>query len=403
MSITKTLSLFIFVSLASCSKNDIISLLSEQSFQLNSDEHILRIGIRANADWKVEGDTVWWCKMEPMRGQQQDSLLIHVDVNLIDNPREVIWKVSDGNETEEIHIRQAAATEEYLYKLPTVFHILSDSAEPTDEELEDRLLYLLKKANDFFAGENRRKIKVKLEFVPIKTTPQKGMLLKRPGIHWEQHDYYKDMAPRDFIDNIYGDAYRLWDPNKYINIYIMYCPPSNYGLTALPFTPENNALEGLLAYDRYYRELPDDFLPCVIINRRHIFKESMLYDFIHELGHYFGLHHVFYIKKPNNTGRLTDYCDDTPHYNRTDYNTWCANNPSGSWEEKIQRTANDGTTFISTNIEDYPDGYRDEITSDQYKRIRHVLHYSPMIPGPKIPVKLNLHNKSSKGLRPLAE
>lgn len=40
-------------------------------------------------------------------------------------------------------------------------------------------------------------------------------------------------------------------------------------------------------------------------------------------------------------------------------------------------------TFTSTNIMDYSVSYSDRFTNDQRSRIRHVLTYSPLIPGPK--------------------
>ena len=143
----------LLLALSGCQEDEKIPLVGQRLFELDSDGHLLRIAIRRGLDWQVSGDTLWWCKMEQLRGQRQDSLLIHIDVNLVNTPREASLKVTDGNETEEIHIRQAAATKEYLYKLPVVFHIFSDSSEPTDDELEDRLLYLLQKPMLFLPEE----------------------------------------------------------------------------------------------------------------------------------------------------------------------------------------------------------------------------------------------------------
>lgn len=406
--------LFIVVT-GGCKDEEKLPLLSERFFQLDSGEHLFRIRIRKGAEWRVEGDTVW-CKRERLGGEQGDSLLIRVGVNLVENSREVIWKVSSGNETEEIQIRQDGATEEYLYRLPTVFHILGSSVESLDEELEDRLLYLLEKANAFYRGENRRKIDVNLEFVPVTTTPD-GKKLERPGISWEHYhggedggNGYPEINPFDFMDNKNGDIERLWDPNKYINVYIFYYvfEVTASGYAALPYTPQNNALEGLLVDDRYYLMLPDDFVPSVTINRKNIYdtentpigrQDVGCAIFIHELGHYFGLRHVFAV----NDTTLTDYCDDTPHYDRRVYTAWLTANRDAEWSEKIKRIAEDGTVFISTNIEDYTAGYVDEITPDQRKRIRHVLNYSPMVPGPKIPIKLNPQSKGYKSQLPLIE
>lgn len=40
-------------------------------------------------------------------------------------------------------------------------------------------------------------------------------------------------------------------------------------------------------------------------------------------------------------------------------------------------------TFTSHNIMDYAYSYSDQFSHDQRNRIRHVLTYSPLIPGPK--------------------
>lgn len=40
-------------------------------------------------------------------------------------------------------------------------------------------------------------------------------------------------------------------------------------------------------------------------------------------------------------------------------------------------------TFTSHNIMDYAFSYSDQFSNDQRNRIRHVLTYSPLIPGPK--------------------
>ncbi|MEG1935331.1 MAG: zinc-dependent metalloproteinase lipoprotein, partial [Rikenellaceae bacterium] len=47
------------------------------------------------------------------------------------------------------------------------------------------------------------------------------------------------------------------------------------------------------------------------------------------------------------------------------------------------RTSIDGKNFISRNIMDYTWSYSNEFTQDQRQRIRHVLNYSPLMPGPK--------------------
>ena len=104
----------------------------------------------------------------------------------------------------------------------------------------------------------------------------------------------------------------------------------------------------------------------------------------HELGHYLGLFHVF---SGGDNGQTTDYCEDTPDYDRPAYDTWLASVSRLTFAQAAQRQDRNGTTFTSYNIMDYYYGYRDRITPDQRTRIRHVLDYSPLIPGPKIAVE----------------
>lgn len=121
-------------------------------------------------------------------------------------------------------------------------------------------------------------------------------------------------------------------------------------------------------------------------------RDSGVNTLIHELGHYFGLLHVFSKGKKVQS----DYCEDTPDYNRSDYGAWEMANPEATWYEKAQRTDREGNTFVSTNIMDYDEGYMECFTADQRYRVRHVLTYSPLIPGPKIAVELDLESKSNQ-------
>lgn len=111
----------------------------------------------------------------------------------------------------------------------------------------------------------------------------------------------------------------------------------------------------------------------------------------HELGHYLDLHHAF---SENDEGIYdgcfdSDYCDDTPTYNKVEYDADYAytakNDPANFTFDYLVKRKNCKTnqTFTSTNIMDYSVSYSDRFTNDQRSRIRHVLTYSPLIPGPK--------------------
>ncbi|MFA6832963.1 MAG: M43 family zinc metalloprotease, partial [Bacteroidaceae bacterium] len=114
----------------------------------------------------------------------------------------------------------------------------------------------------------------------------------------------------------------------------------------------------------------------------------------HELGHYLGLHHPF---SEDEKGNLTtscinsDYCDDTPSYDRAAYEKvlmlLLASQPDSipipMKEAATRESCETSKEFVGRNIMDYEVCYSDQFTSDQRTRIRHVLAYSPLIPGPK--------------------
>ena len=128
-------------------------------------------------------------------------------------------------------------------------------------------------------------------------------------------------------------------------------------------------------------------------------QDEKLNCMAHELGHYLGLHHAF---NETEEGELatdcidSDYCDDTPPYDRNIYSLMYAalseqaalEHRSVSFDEVVTRiNCLTGQEFISYNMMDYEVSCSDRFTSEQRDRIRHVLRYSPLIPGPKDVVK----------------
>ena len=174
------------------------------------------------------------------------------------------------------------------------------------------------------------------------------------------------------------------------------------GISHLPFTTiGSNYLAGLNEVKYSHLEIENlNFPYCASINSSYIDHQSSgnnydSYDvtvtLAHELGHYLGLHHVFSETKTGdliNTCRDTDYCEDTPSYDKqaydADYEYVRNYEPQNyTFEYLVKRTSCSEKTFISHNIMDYSVSYSDQFTQDQRDRIRHVLNYSPLIPGPK--------------------
>ena len=119
----------------------------------------------------------------------------------------------------------------------------------------------------------------------------------------------------------------------------------------------------------------------------------------HELGHYLGLFHSFSEKTVKDKSEAadddddSDYCDDTPSYNRIAYGKWLTEYVSKaqaikkdttlSMRELAKRTNSKDEEWQSDNLMDYSICYSMRFTPEQANRIRQVLYYSPLIPGPK--------------------
>jgi zinc-dependent metalloproteinase lipoprotein len=203
----------------------------------------------------------------------------------------------------------------------------------------------------------------------------------------------------------------LWDPNHYINIMVF--PYKNttkdgstiLGISDLPYTTNDSyKLEGLIAPKQVPRDKSNlNFVYCSSINA--IFADSK-YDseryttvnginssmvdisatLAHELGHYLGLHHVFTEDADGNildSCDDTDYCEDTPSYNKKEYDHDILTNQNNDFNEMDIRHNCAGETFHASNLMDYSICTSDFFSKDQRDRIRHVLYYSPLIPGPK--------------------
>ena len=83
----------------------------------------------------------------------------------------------------------------------------------------------------------------------------------------------------------------------------------------------------------------------------------------------------------------SDYCQDTPSYNKKQYERDLQELSKHLTYENVheifQRTDCSGKVYEATNIMDYAYCYSYAFTPNQQYRMRQVLYYSPLIPGPK--------------------
>lgn len=313
----------------------------------------------------------------------------------------------------------------YEYELPVIFHVLyKDQSDATQYIPAARLKNLLQYVNEIYQGgiygesEN-----LHLKFV-LAEKDEKGKKLGTPGVEYVKYngDYPIDVSAF-MSDNTGANVKYIWDPNQYINVMMFNFKSASskevtLGISHMPHTVDNR-VEGLdNVKTQYIAKSQLKYPLCSSINSTYAAQASgggyfqsdrytddnhtahtlstadVVVTMAHELGHYLGLYHAFTEDKkdgsfqPVDSCGDTDYCKDTPSYNRIDYNNYLEtlnfeqNDPSIT-KKMLSRNSCDGKTFESDNIMDYSLTMGFQITADQKKRIRNVLYYSPLIPGPK--------------------
>lgn len=360
-------------------------------FEIGSEGEQLRIPIRSSSEWVVTGNWGKWCEIRQESGEKVYTLVLDVGVNIARQERGMSLELSNREETLEIELRQAAATEEYEYVLPVIFHVLYRV--PEDDVPVGYLSSCLERVNELYRDGP---VDMNLKFV-LATHDPNGQLLEEPGVRRE----FREGLPMDmfdFVGNKFGDCAWIWDPKEYINVVIFDSKSILSGCAHFPYLPESVVLPGVLFSDWYADHLPDAHVHCVAWNRSHMFSRyellGVIFDYdvftlAHEMGHYLGLLHPFVDGK----GNFGDYCDDTPDYCVNGYETFLSEldetfpYSDDNYRKVIQRVALNGRVFIADNIMDYEFGYLDRFTLEQRKRVRTVLENAWLLPGPKIEVE----------------
>lgn len=316
----------------------------------------------------------------------------------------------------------------YTYELPVIFHVLYKDKNDASQYIPyQRLSNILNYVNEIYQGNiygESENINIKFT---LATKDENGKTLEHPGV---EYVYYSGDYPIDvneFMNDQTGANVKyIWEPNDYINIVMFNFKSSDndesttLGISDLPYSVKgDHELEGLETIPTNNvskKDLP--FAYCSAINslyanqssegryyqsdrytnRNHqpsyITSLDVVVTIAHELGHYLGLYHAFTESKDNDSVEPvdscgdTDYCTDTYSYNRHDYLEYLnyvassTNNPTAN--QLLVRHSCDSTEYYSANIMDYSMTLGYKISNEQKKRIRHVLYYSPLIPGPKL-------------------
>ena len=272
---------------------------------------------------------------------------------------------------------------------------------------------------------------IHVKFV-LATKDEDGNTLSTPGVDYRLVGKDKEKLPWDceefMNDNNRTYTEYLWDPNDYINIMVYpFLSDSEsggiiLGISNMPYRYNGlPAIEGLQESKVAYiqkKNLP--YAHCISINSLYINEQCDYFDegffdsqqagfshfstadanitLGHELGHYLGLFHDF-SETTTDEGTETadndidsDYCTDTKSHNRNKYNEWFSQyqedqvakgEKSLDLDTCLIRSNSRGETWKSVNIMDYSVTMGYYLTPQQCNRIRQVLYYSPLIPGPK--------------------
>jgi zinc-dependent metalloproteinase lipoprotein len=318
----------------------------------------------------------------------------------------------------------ATINNSYVYTLPVIFHVLYQNAADTTQYIRySRFKELLSHVNELYeGGVYGTSSNIGVNFV-LATNDESGNKLSQPGVEYVKYSGSYPINQNTLMsDNNRTYTKYIWDPNDYINILVFPFAGTDgnqsltLGISHMPYAVKSDsALAGLETVDRTHLTKSNlAYAYCVSLNSSYIYMESTRYTtdkgkrsyrytnadanvtLAHELGHYLGLHHAFTERNENSNYIMvdscgdTDFCEDTPTYNRYEYNDQLKAYVSQAQSDASFDTNNyfkryDCSTgaFYSKNLMDYDMSYSFQLSADQRKRIRTVLYYSPLMPGPK--------------------
>lgn len=346
--------------LASCSSDEPVFTLSQDKFtDVPPEGGNLSLQIETAGEWTATSLNKDWCTVSPGKGTGNATITIEVAGNIAKDRTGTVTIYCNGAQT-NISITQKALPEgeELTYRIPVIFHVLYKDKNDLHQYISaNRIKQVLDKVNQYYDGKTIATggdtgQDINLEFYLPETDAQ-GNTLETPGVEYITWDE----MPIDCENFMQSSSEKiknlLWDMNKYINIML-------YNFTQVG---DGGIILGI------------SHLPLSTQGKN-----------------YLGLHHAF--NEDDDPNADSDYCTDTKPYNRDIYqNTtmieaYRAYMKSGNFADLLPgfervNSLDPDDTFTSYNLMDYEISYADRFSLNQRERMRHVLEYSPLIPGPK--------------------
>lgn len=394
--------------------------ISKTSFnEINSNGSTLTVEVKSNDSWIVSSNNPEWCTAEKTSGENNMNLNIIVAKNTTPYQRAAAITIESNGIKQRVVITQygsSIASDElvkYHYQIPVIFHALyKDKNDDQQYITKGRVKQIIDACNLYYKNQlGANSTNINIEFV-LATQDPSGDALEEAGIErisWGESelDCGEFMKSKD-------DKYinLIWNPNRYVNIMLYSFKQKadaegiTLGISHLPYTVAPLKLDGLNQLSFMPKVENLNYPHCVSINNKFIYSEAtiegkyyntsdVVATLSHELGHYLGLHHIFAEPEVGNECEDTDFCNDTPTYDRDAYQNWLDKEYKPINGVKLtfddlpflmeRRDCLRNTKSTPNNVMDYSFSYANRFTSEQYSRIRFVLLHSPFIPGPKVP------------------
>lgn len=389
-----------------CSEDDEDPVLTLQKTELtaNAEGGEYTIGVTSTSEWTLSEVPAW---VVAESSATLDKLMLKVNENLGQESRSAEVTLTNAETlSQKVTIKQDAYafSENHFYKLPVVFHVLYWNQNNKYHYVEEgHLQKVLDGVNQYYDDCGAS---MNFDFVMATEDPD-GNKLEEPGVSREKWQY-TTMDPSTFMGS--GDPkYRdiLWDPSKYINVVLYnFSDDLVLGIAQFPWLPEPFEMDGISQVKKGANLNENPYPQCVSINNKYIYDipkgangysmSNVVATLSHELGHFLGLYHAFnqLLNGNMNSNEDSDYCTDTPPYNKYRYDVALTNylthygditsTTSDGYEEFVMRTnSKTGEQFRSTNIMDYAVSDANAFTTQQAERVKYILHHAVFVPGPK--------------------